>query len=146
MKMKIETRTRAHRGQSIISDINVTPFVDVLLVLLVISIITLPVVISGIRVNLPKVTNASPLTKSPETITLSVAKNDQLYLNDKPMTLKKLEMELSRLRKKSDEAAPILLNADASTQYQFLVTLIESLHKAHYYRIGFVTTRKETQK
>src|SRR2546427_1970172 len=84
----------SHRsGASSIAQINVTPLVDVMLVLLVIFMVTAPIIQQGVAVELPK-TRAGPLTSAEEPLVVGIAKNGAVYLNDNPIALPDLRGKL----------------------------------------------------
>src|SRR6201993_2612770 len=80
-------------GNDAISQINVTPLVDVMLVLLIIFMVTAPILQQGVSVDLPKVT-AGPLSGQEEQLVVNIAKNGQLFLNDTAMTPEQLTTKL----------------------------------------------------
>src|SRR2546428_2915779 len=83
-------------GSEAISQINVTPLVDVMLVLLIIFMVTAPILQQGVPVDLPKVA-AAPLTGQEEQLVVNVGKTWQLYLNDTPMTPEQLTTKLAAI-------------------------------------------------
>src|SRR5207247_3959376 len=86
------------RDATTISQINVTPLVDVMLVLLVIFMITAPIIQQGVQVNLPQAKGGA-IPGSEELLVVSIAKNGKVYLNDNAMTVEELGQKLRAIRK-----------------------------------------------
>jgi biopolymer transport protein TolR len=118
------------------SDINITPLVDVMLVLVVILIITAPLLASSIKLNLPKTDAALP-TGPIASITLVVDGSGQAFLNDKPLTLVQLAVSLSQTASQ-DPDTEVQLRADAGVPYGQIVAVMGVAQNAGLSRIGFV--------
>ena len=117
-------------------DINVTPLVDVMLVLVVIFIITAPLLSSAIRLDLPK-TDAAKAVETPRFVTLVVDKTGQAFLNDKPMPLDELARSLAQTAGQNPETE-VQLRADSAVPYGKVVEVMGVTQKAGLSRIGFV--------
>jgi biopolymer transport protein TolR len=118
------------------SEINVTPLVDVMLVLVVIFIITAPLLASSIRLDLPKAQG----TQSGETqrfVTIVVDPRGALFLNDKPVTPVQLAEQLAATAKRSPDTE-IQLRADQGVPYGKVVEVMGAAQQAGLNRIGFV--------
>ena len=124
-------------GQRPLSDINVTPLVDVMLVLLVIFIITAPLMASSIKLNLPR-TEAGQPTDTPKFVSLSVDASGRLFLNDQPVTTDELAARLQKAAADSRDTE-VQLRADQAVPYGRVVELMAIADKAGLSRIGFVT-------
>lgn len=118
------------------SDINVTPLVDVMLVLVVIFIITAPLLASTIRLDLPK-TDAAKSADTPRFVTLVVDKSGQTFLNDKPVALDELARQLAQTASQSPDTE-VQLRADQAVPYGKVVQVMGVAQKAGLNRIGFV--------
>jgi biopolymer transport protein TolR len=118
------------------SDINVTPLVDVMLVLVVIFIITAPLLTSSIRLDLPKAEGTSAMD-APKFVTLVVEASGQAYLNDQEIDPPTLAEALQRTAKQNPETE-VQLRADASVPYGKVVEVMGIAQKAGLNRIGFV--------
>jgi biopolymer transport protein TolR len=129
-------RLERTKGDPPMSDINVTPLVDVMLVLVVIFIITAPLLASSIRLDLPKAEGAQP-GDAPRFVTLVVDKAGQLFLNDKPVAASQLAEQLAATAKQNPETE-IQLRADQGVPYGKVVEVMGLAHKAGLSRIGFV--------
>ena len=129
-------------GQRPLSDINVTPLVDVMLVLLVIFIITAPLMASSIRLDLPK-TDAGKPNDTPKFVTLVVDAKGAIFLNDKPVTADELAAGLTKAAADSRDTE-VQLRADETVSYGKVVELMGIANKAGLNRIGFVTEAAPT--
>ncbi|NUN61060.1 MAG: biopolymer transporter ExbD [Burkholderiaceae bacterium] len=123
-------------GPQPISDINMTPLVDVMLVLVVIFILTAPLLASSIRLDLPRADGAVP-GASPQSITLVVDKAGQVFLNDQPLTQGALVQALAETAA-SQPDTEVQLRADATVPYGRVVEIMGAAHAAGLQRIGFV--------
>ena len=123
-------------GDPPMSEINVTPLVDVMLVLVVIFIITAPLLASSIRLDLPKAEGTQP-GDAPKFVTLVVDKAGQAFLNDKPVTPEQLATQLAAAAQQNPETE-IQLRADQGVPYGKVVEVMGIAHKAGLSRIGFV--------
>jgi biopolymer transport protein TolR len=118
------------------SDINMTPLVDVMLVLVVIFILTAPLLASSIRLDLPRADGAVP-GAPPQSITLVVDKTGQVFLNDQPLTQDALEQALTETAA-SQPDTEVQLRADTTVPYGRVVEIMGAAHAAGLQRIGFV--------
>jgi biopolymer transport protein TolR len=119
------------------SEINVTPLVDVMLVLLVIFILTAPLLTSAIRLDLPQ-SKASQAGEAPESISLSLTSAGDTFLNDKPITWVALPNELARIALQKPQVE-VQLRADQAVPYGQVLALMGMAQQAGLTRIGFVT-------
>jgi biopolymer transport protein TolR len=129
-------RLERTKGDPPMSEINVTPLVDVMLVLVVIFIITAPLLASSIRLDLPKAEGTQP-GDAPRFVTVVVDKAGQVFLNDKPVTEPQLAAQLTAAAKQNPETE-IQLRADQTVAYGKVVEVMGVAHKAGLTRIGFV--------
>jgi biopolymer transport protein TolR len=118
------------------SEINMTPLVDVMLVLVAIFIITAPLLASSIKLDLPKTPAATP-SAPVQFVTLVVDKSGQTYLDDKPLDLSELAVKLAQAATSNPETE-IQLRADAGVPYGRIVEVMGTAQKAGLNRIGFV--------
>jgi biopolymer transport protein ExbD len=119
------------------AEINMTPLIDVMLVLLVIFIITAPLFSHAIRLDLPKVA-AAPARQTPQTIALSIDAAGQLYWNSQPITLAQMRERFTEAGKQGDQPE-IQLRAERSTRYEVIAQVMGAAQQAGLERIGFVT-------
>lgn len=118
------------------SDINMTPLIDVMLVLVVIFIITAPLLASSIKLDLPK-TDAAKSADAPKSVTVVVDAAGQAYLKDSPMALDELARQLT-LSAQTNPQTEVLLRADKAVPYGRIVEVMGAAQKAGLNRIGFV--------
>jgi biopolymer transport protein ExbD len=123
------------------AEINVTPMVDVMLVLLIIFMITAPLITHKIAIDLPQASAAKNPDK-PEIVTLSVDTEGKLYWNDQAVTADEWKVRVRSAALK--EPQPELhLRAEKTTQYQLLAEIMADAQSAGMVRIGFVTNPKD---
>ncbi|ANN67687.1 ExbD/TolR family protein [Bordetella bronchialis] len=124
-------------GGHAMSEINMVPLIDVMLVLLVIFIITAPLLAHSIRINMPQV-SAEPVKEEPKTIDLAIDANGQLFWDEKPV----LEAELAGRFAAAAGAQPqpeLRIRADLNTRYETLAKVMGAARRSGLGRIGFVT-------
>jgi len=119
------------------SGINITPFVDVLLVVLVIFILTSNATIPGIKVNLPKASSTIAL-EQPKTKAITVDNSGQIFLDAYPVTLAELEQRL-RTEKALTPDFPVIVRGDAAVQYAKVVEVLDLLRRIELNQVGLVT-------
>lgn len=122
---------------SAMSDINVTPMVDVMLVLLVIFIITAPLINHAIELDLPKA-QAAAAPKQAQTVTLSLDAKGGVYLESEVVKLSDLELRLAILSKKNPQPE-LLLRADRETRYEVIAQVMSAAQAQGLSKIGFAT-------
>jgi biopolymer transport protein TolR len=125
------------REGTTISQINVTPLVDVMLVLLVIFMVTAPIIQQGVQVNLPQ-TKASAIAGSEEPLIVTVAKDGKIYLNDNVIGLADLGTKLSAIRKLQADKQ-VYLRADQDVRYGTVMKTIAEIKQAGIEKLGMVS-------
>lgn len=118
------------------SEINVTPLVDVMLVLLVIFMLTAPLLTSAVRLELPSA-DAPPAAATPAPLTLALDVQGALFLNDRPMSPEQLRVRLQDVARLNPETE-LQLRADQALAYGKVVEVMALAQKAGLSRIGFV--------
>ena len=129
-------RLERTQGAKPMSEINMTPLIDVMLVLLVIFIITAPLLASSIKLDLPQTDAAQP-GQAPKFVTLAVDAAGQAYLNDVPLASDALALRLRETASRDPETE-VQLRADAAVPYGRIVEVMGAAQKAGLNRIGFV--------
>jgi len=119
-----------------LSDINVTPFVDVMLVLLVIFMVTAPMFSQGLPVNLPAV--AAPALVSEKPLVVSISREQAVYLGDRAVGLTNLKAALAH-ETKGSQAPEVLLKSDPEVPYGLVVKVMSILKEAGVEKLGIVT-------
>ena len=119
------------------SEINVTPLVDVMLVLLIIFMVAAPMMIQGVDVNLPK-TEAKNIKTSDEPLMLTVNNQKEIFLESHRIPLEGLELKIRKIfeNRRNKE---VLLRADKDIPYGFVINVIASVKKAGIEKLGMVT-------
>ncbi len=140
------------QDESELSDINVTPLVDVMLVLLIIFLITVPVVIQTVKLELPKV-QFEPTTTKPENVSLSVTANGgrcEVFWGMTPVTSRELvDKAVEKLRKEIDrqgginaaglELPEVHIRGDVNTPYRCIGGTIFAMQMAGFVKVGFIS-------
>jgi biopolymer transport protein TolR len=124
-------------GRSTLSDINVTPMVDVMLVLLIIFMVTAPLIQQGVKVNLPE-TKAAPVEASDKKIVLSVDKAKHVYIGEAEVPIAELEEKL-KSNAKAQADKEIYLHADRDVPYGTVVDVMASAQRAGIGNVGMIT-------
>lgn len=127
----------SQRNGATIAQINVTPLVDVMLVLLVIFMVTAPIIQQGVQVNLPAARGRA-IPGAEEPLVVTVAKNGKTYLNDNVMSLDELGAKLRAIAK-SQPDKQVYLRADQDVRYGLVMKTIAEIKQAGIERLGMVT-------
>jgi biopolymer transport protein TolR len=125
------------REREVLSEINVTPFVDVMLVLLVIFMVTAPLLQQGIDVNLPKAKGKD--LPPEERITLIIKRDGVIYMNDNPVSLTEMRKKLEAI---STMNPNVFLKADKDVPYGFVVEVMGDIKEAGIEKLGMITEPK----
>lgn len=128
--------SKRHRRQ-MNSDINVTPFVDVMLVLLVIFMVTSPMLVTGVQVDLPK-TKASALTGQDEPLAISIDKSGSIFILENKISIDHLATKLSAVLKEKKETR-IFVRGDSDVDYGKVMQLFSEIKEAGYNNVALVT-------
>ena len=118
------------------SEINVVPLVDIMLVLLIIFIITVPVATHAVKVNLPTNFNQPTETK-PENINLSVTFDGNVYWNDNPVTMEKLQ-QFSLVEAVKVPQPEVHIRADKRVKYQYVGEVLTVLQRSYLLKVAFI--------
>ena len=136
MSMSVQTDSEEEHG--IMSEINTTPLVDIMLVLLIIFLITIPIITKTVKVSLPKATNIPTVTK-PENITISVDNGGNIYWNgalvpDRDALISKVLVEA--VKKPQPE---VHIRGDAGVRFEAIGRTLFAIQRGGIVKIGFIT-------
>ena len=120
-----------------VDTINITPLVDVLMVVLVMFILTATAQVSGIQINLPKASSSISLSQ-PKTKAISINDGGQVFLDAYPVTLNELEDRL-RIEKAQSPDFPVIVRGDSTVQYQKVIEVLDLLRRLELSQVGLVT-------
>lgn len=134
---KRRRRSRARVQTPPMSEINVTPFVDVMLVLLIIFMVTAPLLSVGVPVDLPK-TKAQQLSSNKEPLVISVSSKGEIFLQESAIKLNELVPKLVAISKNSQKET-IYLRGDKSIDYGKVMMVLGRLNRAGFNRVSLVT-------
>lgn len=142
LQHSVKKRSR-HKKAQLMSDINVTPFVDVMLVLLIIFMVTAPLMATGIKVNLPE-SDVSQLDnkKEDEPLQILVDKKGNLYIQKSKVSYADLSAKLKEVTKENRQAH-IFVKGDKDASYGDIVKAISAIHAAGFPKVGLVTQPKK---
>ena len=121
----------------LISDINVTPLVDVMLVLLIIFMVTAPMMIHGVKVNLPT-TESKSIKSKEDPLILSITKKRLIFIEDYNVTFDALKGKLKKIVANRAEKE-ILLQADKDVPYGFVMKVMSQVKEAGISKVGMIT-------
>ena len=131
-------RASQSRRRAPVAEINVTPMVDVMLVLLIIFMVTAPLLTAGVPVNLPDAA-AKPLTQEREPVAISLDRAGRLFVGDNEVDERAFADELTRLTSRG-EPPQIMLRADRGLDYGRVMAVMAQLNRAGINKIALVTT------
>lgn len=119
------------------SEINVTPLVDVMLVLLIIFMVTAPMMMQGVNVALPQ-TTSKPLTSEKDHLTVTIDRGQQVFINDYKVSLEALQAKMEKILEGRPDQK-VYLRADKSVPYGVVVRVISQVKNAGVEKLGMVT-------
>ena len=125
--------------QKALDEINVTPLLDLAWTLLVVFIIAVTASVQGIKVNLPKASEAPSLTE-PKTKAVTILANGQIYLDAFPVTLKEMEMYM-RQYKAVDPNFPVVIKGDSKVYYSRVIEVLDIMAQLEITQLGLVTKK-----
>jgi len=136
-------KTNNDEGRTVLSEINVTPFVDVMLVLLVIFMVTAPILYQGVDVNLPRVeSKRMPAAEREKKVVITLNDKGEIFIEKKQYSLSELKVEirtLIRTHGKRIEDEDVFLRADSNVPYGTVMEVMAEIKKAGVNRLGLVT-------
>ncbi|MFM8846245.1 MAG: ExbD/TolR family protein [Gammaproteobacteria bacterium] len=120
------------------STINTTPLVDVMLVLLIIFLITIPVITKTVKVSLPKAANIATQTK-PENITVAVDSQGNIYWNNEQVASRDQLIEMIKIEAVKDPQPEIHIRGDSNARFEDIGKVIYSVQRGGIVKVGFIT-------
>ena len=136
-------KTNNNEGRTVLSEINVTPFVDVMLVLLVIFMVTAPILYQGVDVNLPRVeSKPMPAAEREKKVVITLNEKGEIFIEKKQYSLSELKVEirtLIRTHGKRIEDEDVFLRADSNVPYGTVMEVMAEIKKAGVNKLGLVT-------
>ena len=124
------------------SDINVTPLVDVMLVLLIIMMLIAPMLQQGVTVTLPKATNTVDKPEQSGQTVLAISRNKEFYVNAKPVTEQELSRRINELLENKTEKI-VLIKADEEVEYGAVMGVMDQLRQAAIEDVGLITEKRK---
>ncbi|WP_427969310.1 ExbD/TolR family protein [Altererythrobacter sp.] len=138
-------RTRRTR-RAPMAEINVTPFVDVMLVLLIIFMVTAPLLTSGVPIELPE-SRANPIDQTPDQVTISIDSEGYVFIDDTRVPVGGLPDALERIDHGADEGGPVIvLRGDKALDYGRVMAVMGELNRAGFNSISLVTSSQGAAK
>ncbi|VWX37144.1 biopolymer transporter ExbD [Limnobacter sp. 130] len=132
----------SYDDQQEMSEINMTPLVDVMLVLLIIFIITVPVITHSVKVDLPQASQ-QPTEVKPDVVTLSVMRDGTLNWNDEELTFENLELRLQAVAQQ-EKQPELRIQGDKAVEYEKVVQVMAAAQRAGIEKLGFMTEPQST--
>ena len=129
------------RTQVALADINITPLVDVVLVLLIIFMVTAPVLQSGIEVNVPKTRSVKEITE--ERLVISIDKQQRVFLGNEPININSIGATL-RKKVRDPQHQPIFLRADEDVPFGAFATVMDAVKQSGITNVSIVTQPLDT--
>ncbi len=130
--------SRARNKRTLMSEINVTPMVDVMLVLLIIFMVAAPMMTSGVQVDLPE-TSAESLPTDEEPLAVSVTADGEIYLNKTQVQFEELVPKLEAIAGARKKETRIFVRGDKAVDYGSVMRVLAHLHKAGFVKVGLET-------
>ena len=124
-------------SSDVVSEINITPLVDVMLVLLVVFILTAPLLNNAVRINLPKTATTAPPTQT-KTVTVSVDGENRIFIDKQEVDAAALEHDLRELVQRDPELA-LSLQADAGVPYRAVAKVIANIQRSGVSKLSVLT-------
>lgn len=132
----------SYDDQQEMSEINMTPLVDVMLVLLIIFIITVPVITHSVKVDLPQASQ-QPTEVKPDVVTLTVQRDGSLMWNDEALTFENLELRLQAVAQQ-DKQPELRIQGDKAVEYEKVIQVMAAAQRSGIEKLGFMTEPQTT--
>ena len=138
----VRGRRRARKRP--LSEINVTPLVDVMLVLLIIFMISAPLLTTGVEVELPK-TEASSVDASQQPVTISIDRNGEMFVGDSAVRWEQLVLRVAQEGGENAREKPVFVRADGRAPYQAVARVMARLSAAGFTKLNLITDTSGAQ-
>ena len=139
MSLKKTSRSQ----HSSLNELNITPLLDLVFVLLVIFIITTPQMMNNLEMNLPSGKPPPPRQEKPKINNIVVDENGRTFLNDRSVTVTQLREDLERLKSKTPDLSVVVKGAD-NVDYQNMVNVLDVLQQLDITKVGLATETSAT--
>ena len=144
MSMSLQSaRGRRGRRGGAISEINMTPLVDVMLVLLIVFMVTAPLLTSGVPIDLPQTNAPEMKVEGTKPLTISVTPQGQVYLGEDEISLETLLSSVAAAAGEAGTQQRLYIRGDATADYGLIMQVMGDLSQAGYARIGLITRQRE---
>jgi len=134
-------RGRRGRSKALMSEINVTPFVDVMLVLLIIFMVAAPLLTVGVPIDLPE-TRASALNSDTQPITISIRDNGEIYIQETPIPIDEVVPKLEAIAQTGYDER-IYIRGDQNADYGTIMQVMGRINQAGFKNLGLVTLQEQ---
>ena len=138
--MAMLIKKNSDNKKQLLSEINVTPFVDVMLVLLVVFMVTSPMLISGVHVDLPK-TSSAPISGDNEPLAVTIDKKGNIFINNTQISLIDLSAKLKAITKENFDTK-IFVRGDKDANYGDIMSVIAHINDSGFSKVALITTNK----
>lgn len=138
MAMGLHTKRRGSRGRAPMAEINVTPLVDVMLVLLIIFMVTAPLLTAGVPIELPD-SRANPLDQDPKQVTVSIDRDGYIFIDKERVAEGGFPEALASLNRPGGEPPLVTLRADKGLDYGRVMAVMGELNRGGFNSISLVT-------
>ena len=139
--MQTSSHQSNRQRRALLSEINVTPFVDVMLVLLIIFMVTAPMLKQGINISLPKTKKTQGVTIQKDPFILQIKKDQKIYIGDQPIPLEDLKEKLSALFEHKTSKA-VYLQADRRISYGKVAQVLGEIKSSGISNVSLITIAK----
>jgi biopolymer transport protein TolR len=137
MAFRVTQNHKVKNSRQIVSEINVTPLVDVMLVLLVVFMITSPFLVAGIKVDLPTA-NLAPIGGQEEPVSISIDKDQKIYIQNAEIKINELAPKLKAVTKQNSEIS-IYVRGDKHVNYGKVMEVVAEINKSGFSKIALLT-------
>ncbi|MFK8040165.1 MAG: ExbD/TolR family protein [Rickettsiaceae bacterium] len=135
--MNVTRNNRSRKGR-VISEINITPLVDVMLVLLIIFMVTAPMLVSGVNVELPETQDSKPVASKEEPLVITIDASGNIFLFETKIDAQNLIQKLESVSKENKNIN-IFIRGDKNTKYQYIANAISKIYEAGFRKVALIS-------